>query len=245
MHIGGQFELNPRNYIGGQIRYVDNCDVDEMSFLEIGNMLTECGESTFICEVFYKVPNGDLESNLKPLSSDAHVLQMCDALDCSRIIHVYVVSEAYIPSQVHLDDLVYVNDLRHIAYEKEELDQLFELEGIHKDFSDHEDIVEPNFGNELVDDHSDHHSDGNNFHGDNSNMDSTDEGVTSFKNGEFKKDKCADEKDMYYGMCAFDISTMTGFLNEDEQDLGDVSDFSEYAGSEEERIAKIALMKRN
>ncbi|KAL8109206.1 hypothetical protein AgCh_025338 [Apium graveolens] len=177
MHIGGQFELNPRNYVGGQIRYVDNCDVDEMSFLEIGNMLTECGESTFVCEV-------------------------------------------------HLDDQVYVNDPRHIAYEKEEFEQLFELEGIYKDFSDHEDIVEPNFGNELVDDHSDHHSDGNSFHGDSSNMDSTDEDVTSFKNGEFKKDKYADEKDRNYGMCAFDVSTKTGFLNEDEQDLGDVSDFS-------------------
>ncbi|KAF1001870.1 hypothetical protein AG4045_000374, partial [Apium graveolens] len=115
-----------------------------------------------------------------------------------KIIHVYAVSEAYIPSQVHLDDQVYVNDPRHIAYEKEEFEQLFELEGIYKDFSDHEDIVEPNFGNELVDDHSDHHSDGNSFHGDSSNMDSTDEDVTSFKNGEFKKDKYADEKDRNY-----------------------------------------------
>lgn len=80
------------------------CDVDEMSLLEIGNMLNECGESGSGYETYYKVPNVDFENGMCPLSTDKNVLQMCNALPSNRIIYVYIVSDVqatqeYKPSQ--------------------------------------------------------------------------------------------------------------------------------------------------
>lgn len=38
LHFGGYFEKNPKNYVDGQVRYVDICEVDELSIIEILNM---------------------------------------------------------------------------------------------------------------------------------------------------------------------------------------------------------------
>lgn len=208
------------------------CDVDEMSLLEIGNMLNECGESGSGYETYYKVPNVDFENGMCPLSTDKNVLQMCNALPSNRIIYVYIVSDVqatqeYKPSQY---DLEFIDDLSNTAFEKEQLEQLLELEGIYRDFNDdlhdHEVIPQRDISNaEEVEDHSDFVS----FHGDSSNMDSIDDNVTAFKNGDFKVTN--------YGQCDFDVSTLTGCIGEYQHKEGLDSDFSDYAGSDEERMA--------
>lgn len=73
-HYGGQFQLNPKSYTGRSIRYVDMCDVNEMSLLEIGNTIDECGETSYPYEVSYKLPSADFEIGLCPLASDDNVL---------------------------------------------------------------------------------------------------------------------------------------------------------------------------
>lgn len=39
----GEMEGNCKNYTGGLVAYVDFCDSDQISLLEINSMLKECG----------------------------------------------------------------------------------------------------------------------------------------------------------------------------------------------------------
>lgn len=55
-HHGDEFTVDPKTYIGGSVRYVDMCDVDVLSYLEICNMLNDLGEHGLV-SVSYKVPN--------------------------------------------------------------------------------------------------------------------------------------------------------------------------------------------
>lgn len=41
---GGHFEENLKQYSGGQFHYIDICDMDNMSIIELISMLKECGE---------------------------------------------------------------------------------------------------------------------------------------------------------------------------------------------------------
>ena len=102
IHFDGKFERNPTAYVGGSIKYVDMCDVDEMSYLEIGNMYTECGGTGYVSEVNYKLPDADFDSGLFPLSSDENVLQMCNSLPANRVMYVYVLSEVLLTQDLSL-----------------------------------------------------------------------------------------------------------------------------------------------
>ena len=41
IHGRGNFDGVSGAYVGGEFRYVDNCDIDEMSILELDSMLVE------------------------------------------------------------------------------------------------------------------------------------------------------------------------------------------------------------
>lgn len=43
MFFNGDFEENPKRYSGGRVVYVDFCDSDMISLLEINTMLVDCG----------------------------------------------------------------------------------------------------------------------------------------------------------------------------------------------------------
>ncbi|KAL8090685.1 hypothetical protein AgCh_039936 [Apium graveolens] len=47
-HHTGEFNVNPKTYVGGSIRYVDMCDIEELSLLEIGNIVDELETQEFL-----------------------------------------------------------------------------------------------------------------------------------------------------------------------------------------------------
>lgn len=208
IHYGGQFELYPKTYVGGLIRYVDMCDEDEMGILEIGNMLEELGESGDF-ELSYKVPGSDFETGLFPLMSDVNVLQMCKALPPKKIMYVYEVrpnvpTQEYLPSQQY--DLSFFEDPTLVEFEKEQHNQM------NKEFTDVEHEVVPPQDDSVLQEELDDGSDIVSFHGDSSNMDSTDDDVTTFKNGGPKQNENHEKKGGDFGSCDFDVSTMIGFV---------------------------------
>ncbi|KAK1352143.1 hypothetical protein POM88_053647 [Heracleum sosnowskyi] len=89
IHGGGEFNASSGAYVGGTYRYVDNCDVDEMSFLEVATMLEEAFGHLGYCEFSYKFPNVD---GLNSIRTDNDVLVMCTKLDLSRLVYVYAVT---------------------------------------------------------------------------------------------------------------------------------------------------------
>ena len=240
-HFDGNLDVHRKTYVGGSIKYVDMCDVDEMSYLEIGNMYTECGGTGYVSEVWYKLPNAEFESGMCPLSSDAHVLELCNSLPPNRVMYVYVHSEIlltqdYLPSQQY--DLSFIDDPLNNAYDKEVIDQLLHLEGLHNGMDDvqaDEVVVEKDndVGEQVVD-----HSDAISFHGDSSNMDSTDDDVSALKTDILKQKKKSEATTVEdFGQFEFDIGTLTGILTEEEGQEGQEEEFSDYCGSEEERMA--------
>ena len=67
LFYGGVFRENPKRYVGGTFSYVDCCDVDKVSILEITAMLRECGVFGY-SQLYYKLPLTDFERGLYDLS---------------------------------------------------------------------------------------------------------------------------------------------------------------------------------
>ncbi|KAL8089824.1 hypothetical protein AgCh_039335 [Apium graveolens] len=44
LHINDHFETNPKTYANGQVRYVDNCDVDQLNIIKFCSMFNEAEE---------------------------------------------------------------------------------------------------------------------------------------------------------------------------------------------------------
>ncbi|WOG86677.1 hypothetical protein DCAR_0205894 [Daucus carota subsp. sativus] len=89
LHFGGHLTSNPRSYVGGSFKYVDKCDVDEISMLELYSMLTDCGVDAGFADLYYKLPKANMESGLFPVTSDTQALEMCTHLDSSRMLNLY------------------------------------------------------------------------------------------------------------------------------------------------------------
>ena len=118
----------------------------------------------------------DLE--LFPLQSDQDVTEMCNYIDSSRVIYVYC--ESYSMTQEAMNSIP-SNWLNFDVHEKEQVEQLLELEGIMKDFSDPGEDVEEIIKKkqkeiEVTNVEDDDHV---SFHDDSSNIDSTDEDVAA------------------------------------------------------------------
>lgn len=90
-HHAGEFRVNPTRYIGGTVDYFDLCDVDTMSLIELGSMAKETGEVGAL-NFFYKWPKTDMNRGLHPIDNDADVVEMCELLPPSRVIHLYSIT---------------------------------------------------------------------------------------------------------------------------------------------------------
>lgn len=117
LRYGDHFLSSPKSYHGSSIKYVDMHDVDDLSLLEIGNMLEEFGDTISLYEISYKLPSADFDTDLCPLVSDELVLQMCNVVSSTRIMYVYVVSEVgvmkeYLPSQYDLSFIDYHDNIK-------------------------------------------------------------------------------------------------------------------------------------
>ena len=183
--FGGKFEANHKNYVEGHVRYVDHCDVDEISLIEILSMFKECGELSENVELFYKLPSSKMEESLFPMACDADVMNMCNYLDSCRVMYVYSLnsqmseeSQNYVPAEWL--DFNFLGDPNLAKHDNEETEQLLELEGILVDFSDPHD-EDGVLDNVIEVDHYKEGDDNLSFHDDSSNVDSIDEDVTAVK----------------------------------------------------------------
>lgn len=192
IHGGGHLDAAYGTYVGGGYRYVDNCDADEISILELDNMLEEAFGSLGYTEICYKLPH--IEGVCTKVDKDVDLLAMYSKLGSNRLVYVYAVTlhigqtqqiQEFRPSHVNYDYFESMN-----PYEREELEQLLLLENMQGDFGDVHDFVNMNeHANGNVNEHVNENvepqviSDGKqgSFHDDSSNMDSTDDEVCAVR----------------------------------------------------------------
>ncbi|KAL1811706.1 hypothetical protein ACET3Z_021771 [Daucus carota] len=181
LFYGGVFEENNKGYVGGEVRYVDFCNVHKMSILEISSMLTECGHlgwHTF----YYKLPKTSWERDLCLLHSDQDVVFMCELVEIAipKMMHIYVITQAPLntrppsPPEVNISQEYF-----HSQHEYEFVDN--DRDEVMDDIDQEPDNL---FGDEFDSDESDadylvtgSESSGDSFFSDASNVDSTDDEV--------------------------------------------------------------------
>ena len=217
LHGGGEFSPGSGAYIGGSYRYVDNCDVDEMSMLELGSMLEECFGVQGFCDLFYQIPH---VTDCCLISKDEDVLSMCAKLDSSRMAYVYAVraklgeTQEYNPSQQLNLEFLEIPNIDGL--DDEEIEELL-LENLAQPYDrEPEIVVEPEVVSEA---------EIGSFHDDSSNIDSADDEVCATRE---KRKVCTENK-------ANDISNSTVVDDHVQDPQSDISD-NDY-NSEEERMA--------
>ena len=55
VHHGGYFNENPKEYVGGDVEVVDDCDPNKWSKVEIESICKDFG-NTFVSRLWYKMP---------------------------------------------------------------------------------------------------------------------------------------------------------------------------------------------
>ncbi|KAK1387368.1 hypothetical protein POM88_015546 [Heracleum sosnowskyi] len=105
---------------------------------------------------------------------------MCNVLDGSRLIYVYCETiEETQGEEVTLSQYASPNTTQDLEFEKQQLLDIFNLEGIPEDMYDIDHLLSKPIYDEQTSEVSDH--DNISFHEDSSNIDSTDEDVRSHK----------------------------------------------------------------
>ncbi|KAG5556147.1 hypothetical protein RHGRI_006689 [Rhododendron griersonianum] len=90
IHQWGKFFNVPRiKYEGGSIAYVDNCNRDTVSLLEVGDLVEQLGYTGMI-NYYYVMTGRTINNGLKMLLSDKDVLDMIDQLPPSRVVDIYI-----------------------------------------------------------------------------------------------------------------------------------------------------------
>ncbi|XP_058209741.1 uncharacterized protein LOC131322424 [Rhododendron vialii] len=90
IHHGGKFFNVPRiKYEVGSIVYVDNCNHDTISLLEVGDLVEQLGYMGMI-NYYYVMTGRTINNGLKMLLTDKDVLDMIDQLPPSRVVDLYV-----------------------------------------------------------------------------------------------------------------------------------------------------------
>ncbi|KAL1803610.1 hypothetical protein ACET3Z_032257 [Daucus carota] len=69
LHFGGNFEANPKSYVG------------DASFVDL----------------YYKVPKASMEDGIFPITSDSQVVEMCTHLDSTRLLLNICLSQPFDP----------------------------------------------------------------------------------------------------------------------------------------------------
>lgn len=224
MFFNGDFEENPKRYSGGRVVYVDFCDSDMISLLEINTMLVDCGSRGGCYSLWYKLPGTTMEKGLFELETDDDLMLMCTLLDTknraktNRYVEVYVtkIEPLGVDKNDRLgsqEEIQMLNPFPESTQnEIDEEQELRDLEGLYKDFSD------PDDSEEYVMNEND--SDDESFHSDASNKDDSDDDLLF----EMNVDKTVYED--------FDYNE-----EPEKDDNADTDDSSVYAGSDEERMA--------
>lgn len=112
---GGIMNENPRNYVGGSVDYVDFCNVDQMSMLEIYGMLNEVGYKGGYFNIWYKAPGTTMDRGLFELQSDDELLLMCAMMPKAKYVEIYSttiapLSEVSQPCNLEDCDVEFVDD---------------------------------------------------------------------------------------------------------------------------------------
>lgn len=98
---------NPKTRVDGQMRYVNTCDVDKLSIIEIYIMFNKAGERN-VRGFFYKRSCFEMDSVLFSLVSDSDLVVVCDHVDTSRIMYLYYDCK-FKESQENVDYVLTVN----------------------------------------------------------------------------------------------------------------------------------------
>ena len=78
IHHGGQFVWNPNLvYLGGSTSFVDNVDLNKLSYFEIQDICSNVG-AVNISRYHYLILGGNLEQGLKLINGDNDVVYMCE-----------------------------------------------------------------------------------------------------------------------------------------------------------------------
>ncbi|GAA0155478.1 hypothetical protein LIER_13194 [Lithospermum erythrorhizon] len=105
----GRFNNNFKKYEGGTITYIDHCNSDEMSLVELGNMTKEIGIIEYF-RYFHYVSSGELKQLV--CDNDAYVIG--NYVDSGRIIDVFV--ENVDEQNLHIVESVIIEPMR--SFEK-------------------------------------------------------------------------------------------------------------------------------
>ncbi|KAK1392455.1 hypothetical protein POM88_011511 [Heracleum sosnowskyi] len=143
-------------------------------------MLGECDLNVGMTVLFYKLPSSVMDLGLFPVNCDKHVVEMCNILDGSRLMYVYceTIEETQV-EEITLSQYAYPNTTQELEFEKQQLLDIFNVEGIPEDMYDIDHLLSKHICDEQTSEVSDH--DNVSFHEDSSNIDNTYEDVRSHK----------------------------------------------------------------
>ncbi|KAL3530065.1 hypothetical protein ACH5RR_009387 [Cinchona calisaya] len=89
VHYGGEFVHIPEfKYVGGKVAHLDEVDPDLMSYFEVLDCIREISVPIEF-QIYYIVPNADLEHGPRLLISDQNVLEMFEMNMGHQIIDIY------------------------------------------------------------------------------------------------------------------------------------------------------------
>lgn len=74
--FGKELEENPKLYDGESVYYIDFCDADQMSLLELNTMIVSCCSERGYFRLWYHLSGTTLDFGLFELESDVYILKM-------------------------------------------------------------------------------------------------------------------------------------------------------------------------
>ena len=87
IHHGGQFLNVPkRMYVGDRaITYIDYCEIDRISLLELKSMVTQLGYNS-VAEFYHRIPGNEKEEDsvFRQIQTDSDLLKVSDYIPRSR-----------------------------------------------------------------------------------------------------------------------------------------------------------------
>ena len=90
VHHGGDFTEGPVNrYVGGTVEYIDNCDLDKMSLLEMDDIAKKFGFAPHV-GFYFRLPGVTLDNGLVFMNTNEDVMAMIACLPSSRTTEVYL-----------------------------------------------------------------------------------------------------------------------------------------------------------
>lgn len=102
LYHDGVVTENPKGYAGGGFSYIDRCNVNMISLIEIISMLKEFGCSV----LYYKLPSTDFEIGLWVLENDGDIMELCELVSIQtpsrRLLYVFSVTHSLFLELVYI-----------------------------------------------------------------------------------------------------------------------------------------------